>query len=343
MNNSKIKVILIGYGHIGKRHATVISNSPTFELTAVVDAHPISKKNAPDAVAPFFSSITAFSQSGLSADLAVIATPNGLHAGHIDQCLDLGLDVVAEKPIVLSHKQLTILQQKAVEKGLHLFPVVQNRYAPISLWLQQLLSQQLLGKIYIIQITCLWNRDARYYQKGSWHGDLALDGGSLYTQFLHFVDMLYWLFGQPDIQHVTLQDFNHQQLSAFEDSGVIQFSFQGGAAKDALATMTFSTAAWEKNAESALTIMAENGSIKIGGQYMEQIIYAIGSFTEDHPISNDQLNEAFHVKYGAAAGHYKYWEELSKYYQGEPAQLPTLEEAAQVIDIIEKIYHHNKG
>lgn len=332
---------MIGYGHIGKRHKAVIEASGFFDLAALVDPHHVTRPENLSEAASFFTSIEDFFAANICAQLAVIATPNGLHSEQIKLCLEHGLDVVAEKPMVLSSHALLAHQQQAQNKGLNLFPVVQNRYAKISQWLQQMLQKELLGKIYILQINCLWNRDERYYQKDSWHGDLKLDGGSLYTQFLHFIDMLYWLFGKPMVKNAELLDFNHQNLSQFEDSGVIQFDFNDGIAKDALATMTFSTAAWGKNAESTLTIIAEKGSVKIGGQYMEKLLYAIGSGLPGQEDLEVALSEdPYKEKFGAAAGHYKFWEELEKSYKGEAAELPTVQEAAEVISLIEQVYNY---
>lgn len=341
VSDTKIRIVLIGYGHIGKRHKTVIEASAFFDLVALVDTHHTTRPENLSETTSFFTSIEDFFAADIYVQLAVVATPNGLHSEQIDLCLEHGLDVVAEKPMVLNSRALLAHRQKAEEKGLNLFPVVQNRYAKISQWLQEILQKQFLGKIYILQINCLWNRDGRYYQKDSWHGDLKLDGGSLYTQFLHFIDMLYWLFGKPAVRNVQLLDFNHQDLSQFEDSGIIQFGFNDGIAKDALATMTFSTAAWGKNAESTLTVIAEKGSVKIGGQYMEKLLYAIGSELPEQDSLEAVLSEdLYKEKYGAAAGHYRFWEELEKFYKGESPELSTVEEAAEVINIIEQVYQN---
>ena len=347
MSDTRIKVALIGYGHIGKRHAQVINESTDFTLVALIDPHHMER---PDSL---FTSVSFFNELGdfiahnnelpaeQKAQLAIIATPNGLHQAQINICLDNGLDVVAEKPMVLNSQALKELQQKAIQKGLNLFPVVQNRYAKISQWLHSVLKQEALGKIYIIQINCLWNRDERYYQKGSWHGDITLDGGSLYTQFLHFIDMLYWLFGKPAVKSTDLFDFNHQELSSFEDSGMIQFAFNQGMAKDVLATMTFSTAAWSKNVESSLTILAEKGSIKIGGQYMEKLLYASGSqLPEEDALQAMLMQDPEKEKYGAAAGHYTFYTQLAQYFKGGPCDLPTTDQAREVIEIIEQAYHN---
>jgi predicted dehydrogenase len=114
---------------------------------------------------------------------------------------------------------------KALNVHKHVFAVMQNRYSPPSVWIKSMIESGRLGKIFIFQLNCYWNRDERYYKVDSWHGKKELDGGTLFTQFSHFIDMVYWLFG--DIEHIQtkLNDFNHNALTDFEDSGFVSFDF----------------------------------------------------------------------------------------------------------------------
>ena len=66
----------------------------------------------------------------------------------------------------------------------------------------EVLFNRILGDIYFVQINCFWNRDKRYYKErlkngnlSTWHGSKKLDGGTLFTQFSHFIDLMYWFFG----------------------------------------------------------------------------------------------------------------------------------------------------
>ena len=100
-----------------------------------------------------------------------------------------------------------------------------------------------MGKIYMVQLNCYWNRDERYYQKGNWHGTAQLDGGTLFTQFSHFIDIMYWLFGDITNIRGNFRDFSHQQLTDFGDSGFVSFDFvQGG-----MGGINYSTSVWNKN------------------------------------------------------------------------------------------------
>lgn len=149
------------------------------------------------------------------------------------------------------------------------FCVMQNRYSPPSVWIKEMVESGKLGQIYMVQLNCYWNRDERYYKPGGWHGDAALDGGTLFTQFSHFIDIMYWLFGDICNIQTRFADFNHEKLTAFEDSGFVNFNFVNGG----MGSLSYSTAVWDKNLESSMLIVAENGSVKIGGQYMNEVEY----------------------------------------------------------------------
>ena len=121
----------------------------------------------------------------------------------------------------------------------------------------------------MVQLNCYWNRDDRYYKADSWHGKKDLDGGTLFTQFSHFIDIMYWLFGDMENIQAKFNDFNHSELTDFEDSGFVSFDFVNGG----MGCINYSTSVWNQNLESSMTIIAENGSVKIGGQYMDKVEY----------------------------------------------------------------------
>ncbi len=80
----------------------------------------------------------------------------------------------------------------------------------------------------MVQLNCFWNRDERYYTRNSWYGCSDMDGGTLFTQFSHFIDIMYWLFGDIENIHAKLKSHNHLHLTDFEDSGNITFDFMSG-------------------------------------------------------------------------------------------------------------------
>lgn len=332
----KIKFAVIGCGHIGKRHAEMIARHPEAELVALVDIQPIDTLQLQPEIAKtqFFTSLEAFLASNTDCHVANICTPNGLHAQQAIDCLDKSLHVVIEKPMALYRADAQKVMDTAAAVGKEIFPVMQNRYSPPSVWIKELVQSGRLGDIYMVQLNCYWNRDARYYKPGGWHGTKALDGGTLFTQFSHFIDILYWLFG--DIQNIQtrLHDFNHQQLSEFEDSGTVTFDFVNGG----MGLISYSTAIYDQNLESGITIIAQNGSIKIGGQYMDKLEYChVKDYVFPQLPPTPPGNDYGGYK-GSAQNHGYIINNVIDVLKNRADVTTRAEEGLKVVDMIERIY-----
>src|SRR4030095_1043054 len=218
-----VKFAVVGCGHIGKRHMELICNNPEAELVALIDAKEKSCLDIAKNGIPFFQCLEHFLQSGIDADVINIATPNGLHAQQALQCLQANKHIVIEKPIAITKADAEKIIFKALQVHKYVFGVMRNRYSPPSVWIKEMIESGKLGEIFMVQMNCYWNRDERYYKKDAWHGTRELDGGTLFTQFSHFVDILYWLFGDIDNIQTRLYSFNHKDLTTFEDSGLVTF------------------------------------------------------------------------------------------------------------------------
>ena len=331
--SKKIRFAVIGVGHIGKRHAEMINKNTNATLVALVDVKNKSELNIEDNNIPFFSSLSDFLNSNIEADVINIATPNGLHVKQALQCLEKNLHVVIEKPIALNIRDAALLITEATKRNLYVFPVLQNRYSPASVWLKELMESNILGKIFIVQLNCYWNRDKHYYEKGSWHGDKDLDGGTLFTQFSHFIDIMYWLLGGIKNIRGKLADFNHGELTDFEDSGIINFDF----IREGMGSINYSTSVWDKNMESSMLIIAENGTVKIGGQYMDKIDYChIKNYTM--PVLSNTIQNDYGKYKGSAANHHFIIENVINVLNGNAIITTTALEALNVIEIIQSIY-----
>ena len=109
-------------------------------------------------------------------DIAVVCTPNGLHAEHSIQCLQAGVHVICEKPMALTAADCLKMIQASEEAGKKLFVVKQNRFNPPVAALKEKLNQHALGKIFSMQLNCFGNRDAGYYAD-AWRGTKDLEIG----------------------------------------------------------------------------------------------------------------------------------------------------------------------
>jgi len=334
MSDKKIiRFAVVGQGHIGKRHAEMILRNPHAELAAVCDIR--SKEECKiEYDVPFYSSLDELLKNETNLEVLNICTPNGLHAEMAIKGLENGLHVVVEKPMALTKVDAEKIVFKSLERSRNVFCVMQNRYSPPSVWLKSVMDQNLLGKLFHVQINCYWNRDERYYTRKNWHGDGQLDGGTLFTQFSHFIDIMYWLFG--DIKNISGQfrDFNHQNLTDFEDTGIVNFEF----VNQGIGTLNYSTSIYHENLESSLTIIGEKGTIKVAGQYMNEVDYCHIKDYEMPELEASAPPNDYGLYKGSAQNHHLVIENVVDTLRGQTPISTNALEGLKIVDIIERIY-----
>ena len=331
---SKIRFGVIGQGHIGKRHAEMIRRNPSCELVAVCDVAPKENIGLSDLRENFYSEMKDLLDAHPEIEVINICTPNGLHAEQSLMAIESGKHVVCEKPMALSKADCERMIYKALQHNRHVFCVMQNRYSPPSVWLKQMMDEKKLGDIFMVQLNCYWNRDERYYKKGGWKGTAQLDGGTLFTQFSHWIDILYWLFGDIHTIQAKFGDFTHSKNTAFEDSGLVSFEFVNGG----MGCINYSTAVWDKNLESSLTIVGSKGSIKVGGQYMDQVdICNVNGYVMPELPPTNPANDYGSYK-GSANNHSMVIENVVQTLKGEKTITTNAMEGLKVVDMIERIY-----
>ncbi|MBS1653152.1 MAG: Gfo/Idh/MocA family oxidoreductase [Bacteroidetes bacterium] len=332
--NSKIKFAVIGQGHIGKRHAEMIRRNKNCELIAVCDIEPKEKLGLNDLKENFYSSVNELLYKHPEIEVVNICTPNGLHATHSLAALQSGKHVVIEKPMALSRIDCEKIIYEALHHHKTVFCVMQNRYSPPSVWLKEVVEKKIIGDVYMVQLNCYWNRDDRYYKKGNWKGSQQLDGGTLFTQFSHWIDIMYWIFGDITNIQAKFADFNHEQLTDFEDSGFVNFNFVNGG----MGCVNYSTAVFDKNLESSLTVIGSKGSLKVGGQYMDQIeVCNIKGYTMPQLAETSPANDYGAYK-GSANNHHFMIDNVVDTLSGKNKITTNALEGLKVVDIIERIY-----
>ena len=333
----RVKFAVVGCGHIGKRHAEMIKRNPEAELVGLVDVLSAKQVNAEQFEVPFFNSIEDLLASDIEIDVINIASPNGFHAEHALKALEARKHVVVEKPMALSKADAEKVIFKALQVHRQVFAVMQNRYSPPSVWTKEMVEDGRLGKIFLVQLNCYWNRDNRYYKTGSWHGNKELDGGTLFTQFSHFIDILYWLFG--DIHNIKSRfyDFNHADMTDFEDSGIVTFDFLNGGS----GVLNFSTSVWDKNLESSMTIIAENGAVKIGGQYMDKVEYCHVKEYEMPELAPTNPGNDYGAYKGSAQNHNYVIDNVVDVINNRATITTNALEGLKVVEIIERVYKYS--
>lgn len=333
---NKIKFAIVGCGRIAQRHAEHIHTYG--ELVAVCDnvtdkANALATKYAAKA----YYAIDDMLENEKSVDVVAVCTPNGLHAEHGIKILKSGFHAIIEKPMALSVYDCGEMIKTAEKYNKRLFAIKQNRFNPPVAAVKQAIEDGRFGKIYSVQLSCFWNRNKDYYEN-SWKGTQDLDGGTLFTQFSHFVDLLYWLIGDVRRAFALTNNFSHKGIIDFEDTGAVALEFYNGA----IGTINYTVNSYNKNMEGSLTIFAEKGTVKIGGQYLNELEYQnIEGFEfKDLPEGKGPNNYGNYV--GSMSNHDKIYQNLIDVLQKGDSIATNSFEALKTVEIIDKIYQSAK-
>ncbi len=331
--SEKIKFGIIGCGRIAGRHAGHISRLG--ELVAVCDikedkARDLAKEHDSQA----YTEVSKMLAKHPEIDVISVCSPNGLHAEHTIASLQAGFHVLCEKPMAINVYDCGQMIQEAEKANKRLFIVKQNRFNPAIAELKKVVDEGRLGKILSVQLSCFWNRNFNYYLNSDWKGSIDMDGGTLYTQFSHFVDLLYWIVGDVSEVKALIGNYTHEEIIDFEDTGVIALKFYNGA----IGTINYTVNSYGKNMEGSLTIFGEKGTVKVGGQYLNNLDYQnIEDFEIGELAPGNPANEYGEYQ-GSMSNHDKVYENVIDVLTNQGVIATNGFEGLKTVEIIDKIY-----
>lgn len=332
MNNT-IRFAIIGFGNIGRRHAEHILHNANTTLVAVCDINAAVQSRLPEGVV-FYTDLNAMLVQE-QIDVLCVCTPNYLHEPHTIAGLQAGVHTVVEKPMALSVAECDRMIAAAEQSGKTIFAVKQNRYNPPVQEVKKLTAGNKLGRVYMMQVNCFWNRGDAYYAESDWRGKKLKDGGCLFTQFSHFVDILYYLNGSVNNAEGAIHNYAHTHNTEVEDAG----SFVMTAANDAIINFNFTTCAYQKNMEGSITIFAEKGTVKIGGQYLNTIEYQQLEGASLPEINISAKSNDYGLYQGSMSNHDKMIQNVVDVLNNNQPIMTTAEEGREVVRIIEQMYN----
>lgn len=323
---------IVGCGRIASRHAENILKSGT--LTAVCDIIP----EKADAFAGKYNAKAYYSIDDLlknekDLDVVTICSPNGFHAEHSIKSIQGGKHVLCEKPMCITSVAAWQMIDTSHFFRRKLFVVKQNRYNPAIRLLRESINEGHLGKLYSFTVNCYWNRPQGYYT-GDWKGTKNYDGGILYTQFSHFIDLVYLLFGELATVRGFAGNFAKREHFHFEDTIAAVLEMQNGI----LGNLNCTINSYGQNTEGSITVFGEKGSIKVGGQYLNRLDWYHVEGKTQPDISSETLSNNYGFYEGSMSNHHIVYEELLKALQDNDNHMVEDIEAVKTIEMIEKIY-----
>ena len=260
-----MKYGLIGCGRISANHiAAALDNN--LEVVAICD---IVSERMEEKIKQF-DSLTNVKQyvdykemlKNEKLDLVAIATESGKHASIALDCIKAGCNVIIEKPIALSIKDVDDIIKTADEYGVCVSVCHQNRFNKSILKIREAIDQNRFGKLLYGTAHIRWNRGEDYYKQALWRGTWEQDGGALMNQCIHNIDLLVWMLGSEIEEIFAYTDqLCHDYIEA-EDIGIALIKFKNGS----YGIIEGTTDLYLKNLKETLYIFGEKGTVKAGGK-----------------------------------------------------------------------------
>lgn len=195
------RFVLVGAaGYIAPRHLKAIKDTGHNLVAAydISDSVGILDSYFPDA--NFFTRFEQFAGfvqdehlNSRKIDYMVVCTPNHLHLSHIKFALSMDINVICEKPLVLSCADLNSLRNIEERCNANVYSILQLRLHPAILSLKRKVEEEDKLGLYDVELTYLTARGKWYIE--SWKGDEAKSGGVATNIGIHFFDMLGFVFG----------------------------------------------------------------------------------------------------------------------------------------------------
>lgn len=321
-------------GSIGKRHLAVLDAEPGAEVVAICDLDEARcrEQSALYNHIPWYTDYDKM-LSEAKADVIDIVTPHALHAPMAIKACEKGFHVLVEKPMALFVSDCEAMNASAEANNVRLWVVKQNRFnVPVKL-AKEAIDKGMLGRIFMVKCDILWNRYQGYYDDSPWRGKLKQEGGALFTQASHFIDLLVWWCGDVKAVNGHMETQNHNIET--EDSGAAVIQFTSGT----IGSLVWTTCVHNKNYEGSITIIAERGTIKIGGMYMNRIeFWDVEGYPLQEGIEYSDKPNSYGKYQGTSSNHDKVVAALIANLRGEGQDVVDGYEGMRSIAAIEKIY-----
>lgn len=266
-----MKYALIGCGRIAVNHIKAVTNN-NLDMVAVCDVVPdnidiLFEKTGYQGQPRRYTDYKVMIGENPDLELIAIATESGIHAQIALYCIDHGIHIIIEKPMAMSMADAEEIVRRSAQKNVKVSVCHQNRFNVAIQQLRGAVEAGRFGKISHGSINVRWNRNRNYYDQAPWRGKWASDGGCLFNQCIHGIDLLRWMMGDEvdEVYGVTKQQF-HDYLEC-EDVGMAVVQFRNGA----VGTIEGTVNVYPQNLEETLYLFGETGTVKIGGKSTNNI------------------------------------------------------------------------
>ena len=309
IDKRKIRIAIVGCGRISKNHfGSIEKHTEELELVAVCDTNidTLALHSEKYKVKGYRRMEEMLSAEDI--DLIALCTPSGIHADQAELAALAGVHVMTEKPMATRWQDGVRMVRACDKAGVRLFVIKQNRRNTTLQLLKRAIDEKRFGKIHMVHLNVFWTRPQEYYDQAKWRGTWEFDGGAFMNQASHYVDLLEWLIGPVDKVQAMMSTTRDIEV---EDTGVLNVKWRNGA----LGSMSVTMLTYPKNLEGSITILGENGTVRIGGVAVNDIQHWNFDEEKDYDQQVKEANYETTSVYGF--GHPLYYKNVIDVLHGE--------------------------
>jgi len=332
IDDRKIKIGIVGCGKIAANHFNSIAElSDHYDLQCICDSHIDTLDQTREKLSVSgYKTLDAMLHAHPDLDLVTLCSPSGLHAKQTIRIANHGKHIITEKPMATRFTDGIDMVNACDHANVKLFVVKQNRYQPALQLLKEAILQQRFGRIYLVNLNVFWTRPQSYYDQAKWRGTWEFDGGAFMNQACHYIDILQWLIGP--VQSVEAMMSTLAIDMEAEDTGVVNLRWRSGT----LGSMSVTMLTYPKNLEASLTILGENGSVKLGGMATNQVLH--WEFAQTHEQDNIARTLANPPQLSNHHGHKLYYENVANTLHGKSEAHTDGREGLRSLEILIAAY-----
>lgn len=221
-----MKILVIGYGSIGKRHAM---NVKALGHEVILLRHSRNNPNN-DGLKEYCSFEEVVKHEEING--AIVCSPTSRHLNDVELLVQRKIPFLLEKPPATDLKSMLMMEKLLQNNGFDNYDIGFNlRYYPALQFIKDFLPN--LGEIYSSRIYAGyylpdWRMGVDYRETSSARKEL---GGGVHVELVHEIDYLLWFFGCPErvtgyVNRISNLEISTEDICAallkYEDDSIVE-------------------------------------------------------------------------------------------------------------------------
>ena len=320
-----MNIVIVGLGNVGEHYFELLKNNRKIKNIYIIENNLIQRKNKNYE----FINLKQVNNK-FQIDYAIICTPSGSHFRYAKFFLNKKIPTLIEKPFVISLKHSKELIKLKIKNRTKCWVAFQNRYNKSIIQGKKMLEKKRFGKTFFVDAALYWHRNKKYYST-SWRGKYRTDGGVLFNQSIHLLDVLIYFFGKIKNFNVVA-GFSKDKLQA-EDLISVNLNHTNKVISNLKATTRAN-----RDYRMSIDVLCEKGRFLIKGISLNKIFYFNGNNLQNDVKNSENFKLGLGPRSGMGNGHKKLLLDFLNKNKNKSEKKLDIENNKYVLEIIHSIY-----